>query len=88
MPKKLTPEEQMTRDPYKHQKKHYHKNKAKINRELVRKRYVKRYPNTTKEFWSDDRIQNFRKHKKILMQLKDIDVKLLQYYLKESDINV
>lgn len=85
---KLTEEEKAKVDPYKYQKLNYLKNKQKRNKDCVRRTYVKKFPNTTKEFWSDERLKNYRSNKKLLHNLKDIDIELLKYFLQYNNINI
>ena len=90
MPKgiKLSDEEKAKVDPYKYQKLNHLKNKEKRNKDCVRRTYVKKFEGTNEEFWSDERLKNYRKNKKALHNLKDIDLELLKYFLKYNDVNI
>ena len=65
-------------DPYKWQKNYYRKNKQKLNQQRVILNYKKKYGAYIN---SQDKIDIFKKHKKIYLELKNLDKDMLLYFL-------
>ena len=68
------------RDEYRHQKQYYRNNKKKLNQQRVLLNYRKKYGNYIN---SQEKINTFKKHKKIYLMLKDLDKDMLNYFLNK-----
>ena len=68
------------RDEYRHQKQYYRKNKQKLNQQRVILNYRKKYGSYIN---SQDKIDIFKKHKKIYLQLKDLNKDMMLYFLNK-----
>ena len=62
---------------YKHQRQYYQKNKDKLNAQRVLLNYKKKY----KIIDTFDKMQKFKKHKKIYLQLHLLDKNLINDFL-------
>ena len=67
-------------DPYKWQKNYYRNNKQKLNQQRVVLNYRKKYGAYLN---NKNKIDIFKKHKKIYLQLKDLDKDMLLYFLNK-----